>query len=925
MSYKAFVSPTFVDLKDHRARVIVALRKAGIHVDPMEEWSAGRDEPKRLSVERMRDCDLCILLVGARRGHIPENEILSITQMEVHEAVKRGIDVLAFLYDGESPWLPAHYELNSDEELKRWRAELKEHQCAGSFTCDPATLDSPVRDAISRWLQRQSWPEVHKTYLETLRDAHASIRFLGVGHYKDIQDRPIEDLFVDPCTAAQHISPDTPPEKWPETSPLFALVSSDRRIVLLGDPGSGKSTLVSWIVWNLARDGENRWKQAMNSRTPLVMVLRELSLDRVRSWDDLLAAYCKHWTARLLGRSRYAPEMRQLLEDGRAMIILDGLDEVGNPQVQESLRQAVWEGMRKYEDCAWLLTSRLVGYLGYHEGPSQETPNGGDGRPISYAQLRYIAPFADDQIKKFARNWFTSRDLSALRASEDAGRLIEAIHSNPYTLRLARTPNLLTMMALIHRERARLPHGRALLYTDIANAYLQSIDEHRRIEHLGYTLRDQKQWLGRIGFEMQLRRHRSSGQSGKDEEKEILVAGREVRQWVVQAMRDGGRTDSNEEAANAFLDEICRRSGLLLPRGEDQFAFTHLSFQEFFAALFFVPQFMRPTRRAGSKETPGAGHEDLHAYGENPMWHETLVFLVELLFAEHPPEWIEELLFCLFGEGFSEVAPRPNRGTFEDEQQPTADPQLSQSILLARLAVNPHTGLTERGLKSAAIAHCCTFAAGEQKRLESKIADEIRNNSWCPVPETFRVLLGAEQEELPQVSQIFADALQDAKVESISFCRTPVDDLSPFVRLSGLRALDLSNSNVTDLSPLPRTRGLKVLDLHGTRASDVTPLAALSGLQSLYLHNTPVSEVTPLAALTGLQSLNLSGTQVCDVKPLAALTGLQLLYLNDTQVCDVKPLAALTGLQLLYLNDTQVSDSDLRNLQEALPQCKIAR
>ncbi len=96
MSYKAFVSSTFVDLKEHRARVIDALRKAGIHVDPMEDWTADSDEPKRLSVERMSDCDLCILLVVARRGHRPEHEPLSITQMEVQAAVKRGTSARRF-------------------------------------------------------------------------------------------------------------------------------------------------------------------------------------------------------------------------------------------------------------------------------------------------------------------------------------------------------------------------------------------------------------------------------------------------------------------------------------------------------------------------------------------------------------------------------------------------------------------------------------------------------------------------------------------------------------------------------------------------------------------------------------------------------------------------------------------------------------
>ncbi len=45
---------TYVDLKTHRTAVIDALRKGGIFVDPMEDWTADKDEPKTVSVERMR-------------------------------------------------------------------------------------------------------------------------------------------------------------------------------------------------------------------------------------------------------------------------------------------------------------------------------------------------------------------------------------------------------------------------------------------------------------------------------------------------------------------------------------------------------------------------------------------------------------------------------------------------------------------------------------------------------------------------------------------------------------------------------------------------------------------------------------------------------------------------------------------------------
>src|SRR2546422_75922 len=58
---KAFVSSTFTDLKPHRARAIALLRGGGLHVDPMEDWSAASEEPRTFCLERMKDCALCIL------------------------------------------------------------------------------------------------------------------------------------------------------------------------------------------------------------------------------------------------------------------------------------------------------------------------------------------------------------------------------------------------------------------------------------------------------------------------------------------------------------------------------------------------------------------------------------------------------------------------------------------------------------------------------------------------------------------------------------------------------------------------------------------------------------------------------------------------------------------------------------------------
>src|SRR5204863_9315391 len=104
MAIRAFVSSTYLDLKEHRAYAIERLTRGGVIVDPMERWTAAADEPKELSQERVRDCDLCILLVGFRRGHVPDGETRSITQMEYQEALRREVDVLVFVADEAGDW-----------------------------------------------------------------------------------------------------------------------------------------------------------------------------------------------------------------------------------------------------------------------------------------------------------------------------------------------------------------------------------------------------------------------------------------------------------------------------------------------------------------------------------------------------------------------------------------------------------------------------------------------------------------------------------------------------------------------------------------------------------------------------------------------------------------------------------------------------
>ena len=172
---RAFVSSTYIDLKEHRARVIDALRKSGIHIDPMEDWTAEDREPKQFSQQRVNGCRLCILLVAFRRGYVPEGEVLSITQMEYEYAVRSGLAVLPFLLGDDEPWPRRFDEMEKDAGIGQWREQLRRKHGVGAFGFRPESLD--VGPAVLRWLQ-QSNADASPEHLSSLLQARADRNLL---------------------------------------------------------------------------------------------------------------------------------------------------------------------------------------------------------------------------------------------------------------------------------------------------------------------------------------------------------------------------------------------------------------------------------------------------------------------------------------------------------------------------------------------------------------------------------------------------------------------------------------------------------------------------------------------------------------------------------------------------------------------------
>ena len=298
MVHKAFVSSTFKDLKDHRNHVIASLRGAGVSVDPMEDWSAATDEPKLFSQDRIKDCDLCVLLVGFRRGHVPDGETLSITQLEYRTAVESGIDVLVFMLKEESPWPREFDELDKDPEIRRWRGDLMEHKGVGFFGLEPSSI--AIAPALTRWIAEKQRPAPSTTVAHQMPVSYWLGRpeSLGDGLYGR------ED----------------------ELGAIASSFAEGRAVVTSGGAGSGKSRLAAEHAHRAKVDGF--WAAAgADLASTLAGLAPALGIDVEGKSDDEIAAEVQRGLAGLSPETLWVIDNLEDLE--QVNDLLNGSGSVG--------------------------------------------------------------------------------------------------------------------------------------------------------------------------------------------------------------------------------------------------------------------------------------------------------------------------------------------------------------------------------------------------------------------------------------------------------------------------------------------------------------------------------------------------------------------------------------------------------------------
>lgn len=160
---RVYLSSTYQDLVEHRARAIEALRTMKLWVTNMETYPASDERPLRKCLDDVARSDLYVGVFAHRFGYVPEEDNpqrLSITELEYQKAVELDIPRLIFMTPEGGVWKLEHTDSETGDgdagaQIKRLRAELRKERVLAEFT-NPTDLKAAVSQAVSVWMVGQA-------------------------------------------------------------------------------------------------------------------------------------------------------------------------------------------------------------------------------------------------------------------------------------------------------------------------------------------------------------------------------------------------------------------------------------------------------------------------------------------------------------------------------------------------------------------------------------------------------------------------------------------------------------------------------------------------------------------------------------------------------------------------------------------------
>jgi len=343
------------------------------------------------------------------------------------------------------------------------------------------------------------------------------------------------------------------------------LKNNTKHIVILGQPGAGKTTTMKFICQSIF----HKPKFHPEYHFPVLVRLRDLSEDGFSQSQDLL--FNRIFTTLGLkiqesdnltqdySYSNIKECVIKILDELKVVIILDGFDEIIPQEKKMKVVKEFEQLCLNLSQSRIILTSRLGDY----------------NYSIDNTSTYEISSLTDDQIKQFAKKWLTKTDKY-----ED---LYNKIFNSPFYDTAIRPLTMAHLCALYERF-GTIPDKPKNVYKKVINLLVEEWDSQRMIQRKSrfnnFTPDRKAEFLSILAYKLSTEIQKS-------------IFSRDEINKVYKMISDDFNLSPQDK--NNVLTELEGQTGLLIQSGYNSFEFAHKSLQEFLTAEYLVKLPMTPT------------------------------------------------------------------------------------------------------------------------------------------------------------------------------------------------------------------------------------------------------------------------------------------------------------------------------------------
>lgn len=392
-------------------------------------------------------------------------------------------------------------------------------------------------------------------YTERIEQRYSEIRIFGMSNPINLRDIYTRVRILDRITATQRSTVEDLEKDFDHERREFGISRKTRdgidvvnrtpRLVVQGKPGAGKSTFLKYVALQAA-DGVLAKK-----RIPIFVSLRDLSTSNELLTNFIVEQFdiCRFPEAE--------PFIQRVLEQGKCIVLLDGLDEVDKSRENEIIKQ-IRAFSDKYNENHYILSSRIASHSYCFE---------------KFTDIE-MADFDDMQIEMFVNNWFG-------RDSIKASLCLASLKDDKSVRELASIPLLLTLLCIAFDEAMGFPSNKAELYEEALGALLKKWDASRSIKrediYKNLSTRRKESLFGKVAYIT-------------FEKNRYFFSQRILEKFIAEFIRNLPEAveDNLELDSEAVLKSIEAQHGLFVERARGIYSFSHLTFHEYFAAKYLV-------------------------------------------------------------------------------------------------------------------------------------------------------------------------------------------------------------------------------------------------------------------------------------------------------------------------------------------------